>query len=156
MVTTDASGAGWGALCKAELSGLNVLELRAVWCALQSFAHLLKEESVLLRVYNTTAGPYVLRQGGTWSFIRLQEVEPIVSWAQRYLANISAVFFPGVQNVQVDFLLRTQTTSGPFMSRCSCESCPWESIPRGLRLLPLATSRSRSITLGAVAAKPLD
>lgn len=45
---------------------------------------------------------------GTRSPTLLREVEPILSWAQKYLANISAVFVPGVQNTQADFLSRTE------------------------------------------------
>lgn len=118
-VTTDASCTGWGALCGSNLAqgkwdtclpdpGSNVLELRAAWYALQSFSHVLKWVSVLLRMDNTTVVTYVKRQGGTRSSTLLREVEPILLWAQKNLSNISAVFVPGVQNTQADFLSRTE------------------------------------------------
>lgn len=76
MVRTDASGAGWGAHCKTQLAqgrwdlrlhnpGLKIPELRAAFCALRTFSHLLKGESASLRMDNTTAVSYLKRQGGS-------------------------------------------------------------------------------------------
>lgn len=117
VVTSDASSRGWGAHCLSEMAQgrwefptwkvvSNVLELRAAFQALQAFAHLIRGKAVMLRLDNTSAVAYIRRQGGTRSLSLLQEVEPIMVWAQRNLLDLSATFVPGVQNVQADFLSR--------------------------------------------------
>lgn len=116
-ITTDASNRGWGAHCLAEVAQgtwefpsrrivSNILELRAAFQALLAFRHLIQGSSVLLRLDNTTAVAYIRRQGGTRSLSLLQEVEPIMSWAQKNLKDLTATYVPGVQNVQADFLSR--------------------------------------------------
>ena len=66
------------------------------------------DSSVMLRLDNTTAVAYIRKQGGTRSWSLLREVEPIMNWAQKNLANISAVYIPGIQIVQADFLSQIQ------------------------------------------------
>lgn len=93
-LTSDASNRGWGAHCLSEVAqgqwivpaqGIvsNILELRAAFQALLSFYHLIEGSSVMLRLDNTTAVAYIKKQGGTRSCSLLQEVEPIMSWAQK-------------------------------------------------------------------------
>lgn len=116
-VTSDASERGWGAHCLAEVAQgswdfparrlvSNILELRAAFQALLAFRHLIAGTSVLLRLDNTTAVAYVRKQGGTKSLSLLQEVEPIMVWAQKNLINLTATYVPGILNVQADFLSR--------------------------------------------------
>ena len=116
-ITTDASNTGWGAHCLSEIAQgkwnprlhrevSNILELRAAFRALQAFHHLTVGTSVLLRLDNTTAVSYIKRQGGTRSHSLLKEVEPIMIWAQKHLSNVTAVYLPGSQNIQADFLSR--------------------------------------------------
>lgn len=81
----------------------------------------------------------IRRQGGTCSWSLLQEVEPIMSWAQRNLSNISAVYIPGIQNVQPDFLSRVQMNNNEWSLHK--EVFEW--------LLTLGVSRSTSATRGS-------
>lgn len=107
---------GWGVHCLSEIAQgrwrfpshkimLNILELRAAFCTLQGFHQLTNGALVLLRL-NTTTVSYIKRQGGTHSLSLLQEVEQIMSWAQKNLGSLSVVYVPRVENIQVDFLSR--------------------------------------------------
>lgn len=49
-----------------------------------------------------------MKKGGTRSLFLLQEVEPIMTWAQKNLVNITATYVPGILNVQADFLSRVR------------------------------------------------
>lgn len=84
----------------------NVLELWAAFSPLQAFHHLTAGASVLLILDNTIAVSYIKRQEGTRSLSPLKEVEPIKTQAQVNLSNLTAVYLPGVQNVQADILSR--------------------------------------------------
>lgn len=68
----------------------------------------------MLRLDNTTAVAYIRKQGGTRSWSLLREVEPIMNWAQKNLSNISAVYIPGVQNVQADYLSHVQVDNNEW------------------------------------------
>lgn len=48
-----------------------------------------------------------------------------MSWAQKYLANVSAVFIPGVQNVQADFLSRTQLDNNEWSLHVQTSENDW-------------------------------
>lgn len=62
-----------------------------------------------------------------------------MSWAQRNLSNISAVYIPGIQNVQPDFLSRVQMNNNEWSLHK--EVFEW--------LLTLGVSRSTSATRGS-------
>lgn len=112
---TIASSTGWGTHCRSEISQdrwdlhphnlvSNILVLQAAYCTHQAFRHLTGGESVLLGMDNTTAVSYVKRQGRIQSLPLLHEVKPIMTWAQKNLADISTVYVPKAQNIQADFL----------------------------------------------------
>ncbi|XP_039305579.1 uncharacterized protein LOC120357864 [Solenopsis invicta] len=75
VIFTDASTSGWGAVLEnKEIHGfwtkkekrehINLLELKAIWLALQSFEAEIKNCHILLRVDNTTAIAYINKMGG--------------------------------------------------------------------------------------------
>lgn len=88
-----------------------LLEMRAALQALLSFSSLLRGRHVLLRMDNKVAVAYVNRQGGTRSRSMLQEVRPVLEWAQVNLLSLRAIYVPGVQNVLADSLSRNFTSN---------------------------------------------
>ena len=75
-IQSDASGKGWGAtdlhtctstggrwnneeLAKAQLAGINFLEIRAAFLALQAYCKYMRNVHVLIRIDNVTAVTYL-------------------------------------------------------------------------------------------------
>ncbi|XP_041446855.1 uncharacterized protein LOC121403130 [Xenopus laevis] len=116
IITTDASSQGWGALLESSVAqGIwksplkvhaNVLELRAVFQALQAFAPDIKGMAVKVKGDNSSAVSYIRKQGGTKSLLLWKAVCPILSWAEQNLENLTAVHVPGILNQKADFLSR--------------------------------------------------
>ena len=71
-----------------------------------SFAPLLEGKSVLIRMDNKVAVSYIQRQGGTRCRTLLEEVRPILEWAQVHLLDLRAVNVPAAQNFLADYLSR--------------------------------------------------
>lgn len=114
---TDASLDGWGAhmgihmasglwppVCKNQ--HINLLELRAVLLALQTFAHYVQNRSVLLVTDNTTVAAYINKQGGTHSQCLCNLAVEIALWCAENNVFIKARFLPGRLNVLADCLSR--------------------------------------------------
>lgn len=125
IVTTDASLSGWGAvLDDLTLQGkwsraesalpINVLEIRAARLALLGWTEVLQGSPVRVQSDNATAVAYINHQGGTRSQAAQREVDRIFSWAEAHVPCISAIFIPGVDNWQADFLSRQQMSPGEW------------------------------------------
>ena len=125
IVTTDASLKGWGAILDGcthqgtwaqEESQLpiNILELRAARLALRAWTSKLQGFPVRIQSDNATAVAYINHQGGTKSQAAQREVSLIFLWAENHVPCISAIFIPGVDNLQADFLSRQTLSPGEW------------------------------------------
>ena len=125
LVCTDSSLTGWGAVhngrsasgqWKAPWLGshINVLELRAVHLALQSFLPSLKDRHVLVRTDNATVVAYINHQGGVRSPRLHRVAERLLLWAHAHLASLRAAFIPGAQNTAADMLSRAGPQEGDW------------------------------------------
>ena len=119
VVTTDASGRGWGGLLddtSNTIQGvwegefrdwhINRLELRAVQLTLVHFQERLRGSSVLIRADNTTTCAYINRQGGTRSPDLCLQSWQLFLWAIQYRVELRAAYLPGLHNVHADSLSR--------------------------------------------------
>ncbi|XP_040196517.1 uncharacterized protein LOC120929266 [Rana temporaria] len=119
IVTTDASGRGWGAHLGvlpaqgvwevAELKhSSNWKELRAIGLALIFFQERLRGHHVQVRSDNASAVAYVNKQGGTRCVALSAITTRIFRWAETNTLSLSAVFLRGIENSTADFLSRSQ------------------------------------------------
>ena len=117
LLFTDASLRGWGAhLEDLVASGvwseadqdlhINILELRAVWFALQSFQERLMGHRVALMSDNTTVVAYINKQGGTVSSSLWLLTKQVLTWAELNSVSLVGRFVPGRRNVLADQLSR--------------------------------------------------
>ena len=117
LLFTDASLRGWGAhLEDLVASGvwseadqdlhINILELRAVWFALQSFQERLMGHRVALMSDNTTVVAYINKQGGTVSSSLWLLTKQVLTWAELNSVSLVGRFVPGHRNVLADQLSR--------------------------------------------------
>ncbi|XP_034567334.1 uncharacterized protein LOC117832353 [Notolabrus celidotus] len=118
-MTTDAYLSGWGAtLSDRTVNGtwsprlaqahINVLELWAVFLALQHFLQFIQGHHVLVKTDNSTMVAYINRQGGTRSLQLHTLARKIIMWSStRLLSLLSlATHLPGVLNRGADLLSR--------------------------------------------------
>lgn len=117
VITTDASLEGWGAFLQdLQVSGrgtpsnrdlhIGLLELRAVYLALQAFLPKIQNKTVLVRTDNTRIMHYLNKRRNKIS----QEAQLIWRWAIHHKVHVSAEYVPGEQNVIADTLSRLKTT----------------------------------------------
>ena len=115
---TDASNEGCGAhLDQSSTKGLwsdrekrlhvNVLELKAVSLALQSFKDQCQNQTVLVATDNSTVVAYINKQGGTHSAEMCALLWKIMTWCHRYHITLKARHIPGCLNVMADLLSRS-------------------------------------------------
>ena len=113
VITSDASTRGWGASCSDSQTGgpwtlteardhINVLELRAAFLALKTFASNLSNQHILLLIDNTTAVSYINRKGGTTSKTLSDLAIQTWLWCMERNLTIHAEHIPGVLNVRAD------------------------------------------------------
>ena len=117
MITSDASGLGWGASdgnthiggrwneterVRAELNDINFLELLAAFYALQAFCTHLAHLHVHMRLDNTTAVAYINHKGGIKSRDCDELAKRIWEWCKKREIWITATHLPGVQNQIAD------------------------------------------------------
>ncbi|XP_030293378.1 uncharacterized protein LOC115593839 [Sparus aurata] len=125
VVETDASLLGWGAVWQHRtINGrwstqhrwehINVLELRAIFFALQHFLPVLKGRHVLIRTDSTSAVYHINHQGGTRSKLGLRVSEQLLTWAFPHFLSLRAVHLPGVQNNVADVLSRQGPPQGDW------------------------------------------
>ena len=114
---TDSSLEGWGAHMEEHMASgywspawktqyINVLEMQAVWLALQAFADYIKGNSILLSTDNTTVAAYLNRQGGTHSQSLCNMAVEIMLWCAKNRVHIKARYLPGRLNALADCLSR--------------------------------------------------
>ena len=114
---SDASLVGWGAhLLDHYVSGLwseeerqshiNLLELKAVFLALQAFQHRVSGQTVALMCDNATVVAYINKQGGTVSRSLCLLTKELLSWTEANSVTLRARFLPGRANVLADQLSR--------------------------------------------------
>lgn len=123
LVTMDASLRGCGAVildhqfqcrwsCQEVQLPINVLELRAIANALLSAVDILRGRAIRVQSDNAMAVAYVNRQGGTRSRSAMRQVRPILPWAEHHAIALSAVFVPGVDNWEANYLSRQDLHPG--------------------------------------------
>ena len=114
---SDASRKGWGATLEGlNLAGewspsdqrlhINMLELKAIWLALQEVLPQVRNKVVAVFSDNMTALSYLQKQGGTksWSLFRL--VQQILLWMEDNDIRLIPQFIQGVRNSVADALSR--------------------------------------------------
>ena len=103
---TDASNEGWGAhLEQTSTKGLwsdkekrlqvNVLQLKAVFLALQRFKDQCQNQTVLVAIDNSTVVAYINKQGGTHSAEMCALLWKIMTWYHHYKITLKARHIPG-------------------------------------------------------------
>ena len=116
VLFVDASEQGWGAHVGTVNTGgrwnseelkdhINVLELRAIYLALQSFC---KQENLHVKIFtdNTTALAYVKHMGGVRSTQCNKVAQLIWTFCEFHNIWITIAHIPGVQNVKADYKSR--------------------------------------------------
>lgn len=112
-INADASLSGWGAVCNGVSTGgpwsrqesslhINVLELRAAFLALRSFADSLKNSTIALLLDNVSAVCYINRLGGTRSKFLAIEAAQISKWCEDRGIILHASHLPGSFNIIAD------------------------------------------------------
>ena len=121
-IQSDASGSGWGAtdlhtstggrwnmeeLAKAQLAGINFLEIRAAFLALQAYCKYRRNVHVLIRIDNVTAVTYLNNMGGMKSPLCNDMARHMWEWCTERDIWLSAAYLPGKLNVEADRMSRT-------------------------------------------------
>ena len=141
VVSTDASTAGWGAVCLGvPASGLwsesqrrwhiNRLELEAVSLALQAFRSKLERQHVLIRTDNTSVVSYINRQGGVHSRALFKQAASLLLWADRHFLSIRAAHIPGILNRGADMLSRNGIPQGEWRLHPGSVQMIWDRFGR--------------------------
>ena len=116
VLTTDASGNGWGAVLdnshsvqglwsqSQRLWHINALQLKAVELALWEFHLLLQGQVVLVCSDNATTCAYINKMGGTCSPDPCIQLWHMMLWIRKFHISLQAAFVPGVDNFQVNKL----------------------------------------------------
>ena len=124
VITCDASGSGWGAVCEdIEIGGrwsstevnyhINYLELLAICHAVQSFCKFDKDTHVQVRSDNTCAVSYIRNMGGKIEILN-SVTKQIWQWCITKNIWLSATYIPGVLN-EADSLSREFDDSTEWM-----------------------------------------
>ena len=115
-IYTDASLSGWGAVMgyntargvwpQGHKLHINVLEMMAIWLALQQFAPSLRGRHILIMTDSVTAKAYINRQGGLKSEQCRDWARRIWLWVSSHALSIRALHVPGENNEVADILSR--------------------------------------------------
>ena len=127
---TDTSDSGWGvSLGGDQLSGLwsrdcssfsiNHQELLAVLYAVRGFLPCLQGQIVALYTGNTTALPYLKKQGGTRSQTLNLVAQAILRLCEVHHVQLLTQFIPGKLNVLADSLSRKSQVLSSEWTLCS-------------------------------------
>ena len=117
LIFTDASNAGWGAHLDHESTGgvwfhterhlhINLLEMKAVFLALQFFKLTCKNNRVLIASDNTSVVSYISKQGSTRSAKLCALMWRILTWCNLNKVTLRARHVPGSLNEIADGLSR--------------------------------------------------
>lgn len=109
VITTDASGSGWGARCDGvcingrwtsfeSVHHINYLELLAVFYALKSFCKNMSNKHIQIRTDNTCALSYIKNFGGIKSIDCNDLAKKLWSWAMSKQIWVTATYVPGSLN----------------------------------------------------------
>ena len=114
---SDASSSGWGAhLLDQNVSGvwsaqekllhINLLEMKAVFLALQAFQEDVAGHHVTAMCDNSTVVAYINKQGGTVSRPLCLLTSRLLRWTESFDVHLEARYLPGESNVLADVLSR--------------------------------------------------
>ena len=114
---SDASSSGWGAhLLDQNVSGvwsaqekllhINLLEMKALFLALQAFHEDVAGHHVTAMCDNSTVVAYVNKQGGTVSRPLCLLTSRLLRWTESFDVHLEARYLPGESNVLADVLSR--------------------------------------------------
>ena len=114
---SDASSSGWGAhLLDQNVSGvwsaqekllhINLLEMKALFLALQAFQEDVAVRHVTAMCDNSTVVAYVNKQGGTVSRPLCLLTSRLLRWTESFDVHLEARYLPGESNVLADVLSR--------------------------------------------------
>ena len=114
---SDASSSGWGAhLLDQNVSGvwsaqekllhINLLEMKALFLALQAFQEDVAGHHVTAMCDNSTIVAYVNKQGGTVSRPLCLLTSRLLRWTESFNVHLEARYLPGESNVLADVLSR--------------------------------------------------
>ena len=120
---SDASRSGWGAhLLDRSVSGIwsnqesslhiNLLEMKALFLALQSFVDVVTDHRVTAMCDNSTVVAYVNKQGGTVSDPLCSLTRQLLRWTESHNVHLEARYLPGQSNVLADLLSRRNQVLG--------------------------------------------
>ena len=114
---SDASSSGWGAhLLDQNVSGvwsaqekllhINLLEMKALFLALQAFQEDVAGHHVTSMCDNSTVVAYINKQGGTVSRPLCLLTSRLLRWTESFDVHLEARYLPGESNVLADVLSR--------------------------------------------------
>ena len=114
---SDASSSGWGAhLLDQNVSGvwsaqekllhINLLEMKALFLALQAFQEDVAGHHVTAMCDNSMVVAYVNKQGGTVSRPLCLLTSRLLRWTESFDVHLEARYLPGESNVLADVLSR--------------------------------------------------
>ena len=114
---SDASSSGWGAhLLDQNVSGvwsaqekllhINLLEMKALFLALQAFQEVVAGHHVTAMCDNSTVVAYINKQGGTVSRPLCLLTSRLLRWTESFDVHLEARYLPGESNVLADVLSR--------------------------------------------------
>ena len=152
VITTDASGQGWGAVLhphrvsgvwskEEALDHINTLELNAVLLALQNLESLVVGHSLLICSDYMTVVSFIIYQGGTHSLSLCRLALDLWEWCLRRRIFLHAAHIPGEEYIVADFLSR-----GKYLSySVGSESCRFSDdllyvfFPSGVRFVRVSS-----------------
>ena len=113
VITSDASKTGWGTTCQGIHTGgpwgaqeraehINLLELKAAFLALQTFASRRSRLHILLLIDNITVIAYINHKGGTQSRTLSDQAIELWEWCLVRKITVHAEHIPGQKNVEAD------------------------------------------------------
>ncbi|KAK7929151.1 hypothetical protein WMY93_005546 [Mugilogobius chulae] len=121
---------------------INLLELQAVFLALQHFLPVLRGRHVLVRTDSSVAAAYVNRQGGLGS-LRLCKLAHLVwEWAYPQFLSLRAMHVPGTSNLAADCLSRGGPLPGEWRLNPEIVSQIWARF--GVAVIDLFASRENT------------
>ena len=119
---SNASRSGWGAHLDRSVSGvwsvqesslhINLLEMKALFLALQSFQEMITGHHVTAMCDNSTVVAYINRQSGTVSDSPYLLNRQLLQWAESFDVQLEARYLPGQSNVLADLLSHREQVIG--------------------------------------------